>query len=466
MKHHFFRNTSFLTAGTIFRFFMVFISTIIYIRFIGIEGFAVIGIVYSLFNLLSRIDIPYFFSLLHYNVKEARFESVFNTLFNSVLISNGLLVIILFPITFILAQYVHSDSSLIVFYVLALLSFILGRANSLLVAFFRSTKKENIIQRALVWSQVLEFILSLILLLIFKIGVISIFIAVFCAQILRIGMLIHSARKLVSFRPIFSYNLFVEIYSKYGFYQHSSKILKGILFFGTLFISTFFLDKTSLGFLTIVFSLMNKIHDLYISFTLHLFTVFSDELKRKAYQIIKRTLENTTLLFLVLFNFLIALSYFLGEMFYQLLFGSQIHEFYLFFLALILGAILRSSFSPQIIHVFTSNRTMYLRILFLIVAAYSGLFLFMINRYALVGVIVSYLFVLVIIPFVFTCFSNKTIETRFGYRNLFFLASGVVLLVLTLLDMAIVSYFIFFVGLSMIYFRKDILGATKNIISL
>ena len=63
----FLKNVSYMYAGQMVAILLALISTPIYIRYIGLEGFAIIGIVHSFFHIVLVFDLSYFLSLVKYN---------------------------------------------------------------------------------------------------------------------------------------------------------------------------------------------------------------------------------------------------------------------------------------------------------------------------------------------------------------------------------------------------------------
>lgn len=403
-----------MSYGTLFKFFIAFISTAVYIRVIGTGGYAIIGIVFSLFRLISRFDIPYFLSFVKYNSyslrgKKKLYERIFNTLYSSVLITNLLLFIFLFPLILFLSNRIYNNPDLLPFYIIAMFIFMLNRLNNFLKDFIRANGREIIIQKASVTSLTSEFVINMVLLLIFKFGVLSIFLGAFTATILEFSLLCHFTKKRqVTYRPYLSFNLFKKVFKEYAYQNYISKFLAGALIWGGLFLSTIYLDTTSLGVLTIFISLSTKLKEIFLPLWFHLTPVYSKLNKKKNYFNIKTLMENITFLLLILFIACMAFFLTIGEPIYSLYFGAQLKGTYFAFLLIISAQFFYYLFIPSSTYIFVTNIKFYNKINFVLMLIFF-LHLFPLAKvYGLIGVVISYFVVYCLGAITFSLIFMKT----------------------------------------------------------
>lgn len=255
MKGRYFKNLTYMSIGTFFKFFLAFISAAILIRVIGTKGYAIIGIVFSFYNIVSRLDYTCFFGLVKYNSKKEQdsklYWDVFNTLHNSIILSGAFIFFILLPITYFLSKYVYADKGLMIFYFLGISILVLDRIVQFLRQFIRSNREEADIQKAYMSGLFLEFTLTLFFLLILDLGVMSIFLGTLISKFFEVLMLyIITLRKGTKFYLFFSLRLFIKIFKEYAFKESISKLLKELLFWGGLLIATVYLGTFYLGLLT------------------------------------------------------------------------------------------------------------------------------------------------------------------------------------------------------------------------
>ena len=398
MKGRFFKNITYMSFGTFFKLFVAFISTAIYIRTIGFEGYAIIGIVFSFFGLVSRFDIPYFLSLLKYNSNhfnnKRHYESTFNTLYTSVLFSNVLFFLFLLPFVLFLSKAVYNDPNLIIFYVIALFVFLFSRVDEFLKDFIRANQQETIIQRATVVSLTSEFLITLFLLFILNFGVLSIFIGAFIAKFLEFSLLCYFTKnRLIQYRPYFSFNLLVKVFKKCTIPNYFSNLLGALIFSGGLFVSTIFLDTTSIGILTIFVSISGKLREILAPVWFHLAPIYTQLAIQKNFAKIKIVMKHTVFLFIIMFIILIVFLS-VGEPLYLLYLGSQLDGTYFAFLLLLSSQLFAFIFvNVTGSYIFATNIKLFVKINF-ISAIVFFLHLFpLIQIYGLIGAVVSFFIV-------------------------------------------------------------------------
>ena len=107
--------------------------------------------------------------------------------------------------------------------------------------------------------------------------------------------------------------------------------------------STFYLNVTSLGILTIIISILRKFRELFFPLSIHLWPIFSYAILKKMHGKIKEIIKNITFL-LIVFNIIIALFLLLiGKPLYSLYFGSKMNGTYFLFLLMMFGILLNTS---------------------------------------------------------------------------------------------------------------------------
>lgn len=348
MVGRFFKNITYMSFGTFFQFFIAFLSTAIYIRVIGTSGYAILGIVFSLINIFIQLDMPFKLTLVKHNLdyygkQKDKFELMFSTLYSSILISNLIILPLLFLLSIFLSIIVYKDSSLIPFYSIAILVLIMNRVNIFLKHFLRANRNEIIIQKSYIPAITLEFLSSVTLLLVFNLGVMSIFIGALLRNLLEYFLLRYYSGGLIKHRAYFSLELFANTFRKHIFHNHIQNILYDLMLYGGLFVSTFYLNVTSLGILTIIISILRKFRELFFPLSIHLWPIFSYAILKKMHGKIKEIIKNITFL-LIVFNIIIALFLLLiGKPLYSLYFGSKMNGTYFLFLLMMFGILLNTS---------------------------------------------------------------------------------------------------------------------------
>jgi len=436
---NFFKNITYASFGTFFQFFIGFISTAIYIRVIGTSGYAIIGVVFSLFNLISNLDIPYFLALVKYNSdyygkKKYLFERMFSTLYNSVLLSNIILFILLSLLVIFLSTKVYDNQSLIPFYFIALFIFMISRVNIFLKYFLRANKNEVIIQKALILSLMVGFLSTLVFLFLFKLGVMSIFIGGLIGIILEYFLLNHYTLTFTKYKPYFSLTLFVKVFKEFIFWNFLSRFANIPAFFWMgLFISTFYLDTTSIGILTIIISINHLIVKFYFPFTMHLAPVYHNAILKINYDKIKHIIKNIAVVLLSITSVAIIFLSTLGKPLYSLYFGGNMDGTYFLFLLMTSITLLHFSFLPVYRYIFVSNIILHKNINLFSFLSFSILLFPMINIFGLMGVIISYFMVNFIKIGIFLFYINKEFKNFIDKDILLFSAMALISLITALL---------------------------------
>jgi len=421
MKSKFLKNSIYMSTGTLFKFFIAFLSTAIYVRTIGTDGYAILGIVFSLFILISKLDLPYFLSLVKYNSdyygkKRYLFESMFSTLYNSVLFGNILLFLFLFPLIIFLSTKIYNNQNLISFYFIATLIFLIMRVNSFLKTFLRANSREVIIQRSLMPSLTLEFLSTIILLLVFKFGVMSIFVGAFIGTSLEYFLLWSYTKAFVKYRLYFSLSLFIKTFKKYTFQSYLSVSLSTSVLYGGLFVSTFYLDIHSLGVLTIIISIMNIIRELYFPVSIHLVPIYSSLIIKNNYRKIKKIISNITPL--LLFLFIVAMIFFatIGKPLYTIYFGNKMNGTYFIFLIMVSSLLFYFSFVAITSYIFIYSIKSYNILTVFSILIFYIILISSIKTLGLIGIIISYFALYVLHALLCLSYVQKVLSPLFDRR--------------------------------------------------
>lgn len=396
MKEKFFKNELFISSGLIFKFLMGFLFITTYIRAVGLDGYAVIGLVFSFFNIITGFNLRYYLTLVKYNSdalknKKKLYVDMFNTLHCSVVFSNLLFIIIPFPIILFLIYKVYDNPDLLVFYVIGLFIFVLNRTIVFLADFIRANRQEKIIQKILVTGLVTEFLLAITLLFVFKLGVISILIAIFFEQAIELFLLYHYINKnMVAFKYTFSINLFLKAFKEFAFQNYISDLLSGVLFWGGLFISTFFLDKVSIGVLSIFYSFLSRLGEVRYSLAYHIIPVFSHEINKNNYNKIREIIQQVT--YLLSFIFIISMVFLLtvGKSAFLLVLGSQMKGYYHLFIIMASASLFWITVLPKSNFLFVADVRKINKIYAFILMIFMALEIPLLYSLGIVGVIIAY----------------------------------------------------------------------------
>lgn len=394
MGGSFFKNMSYMSLGTLFQLFIAIISTAIYIRIIGISGYAILGIVFSFMNLIWKFDIPFYLSFVKYKKpgqygRKAVDEFMYNTLYNSLLISNVALSAFLVPIVLILSNMFYKDSSLIPFYLVMIAILMLLRANFFLRSFLRANKIELGIQKATITNSATEFSISLSLMLIFNFGVLSIFIGGLLAVLVEYLMLTSYTKAFVGYKPHISLSFLVKSLREHNFPHYISRVLNSSVLNGALFASTFYLDIKSLGILSIIISIATRLQDLYLQSFWHLSPIYQDQFLSGYLGKAKEIMSKITVLLLAIFALPIVMLLLFGERVYLYYFGNALQGTYLTFLLIILGSLLYLSFVAVENYLFISNIRYYNKVKFFLVLFFFFILLPLAAIFGINGIAIS-----------------------------------------------------------------------------
>lgn len=371
MSGSFFKNMSYMSLGTFFQLFIALLSTAVYIRIIGTSGYAILGIVFSFMNLIWKFDIPFYLSFVKYKSNSGGGKAVdclmYNTLYNSLLLSNIAVFAFLMPVAVILSNTFYKDTSLIPFYFVAIAILMLLRANFFLRSFLRANKIELEVQKATIINSATEFTISLSLMLIFNFGVLSIFIGGLLAVFVEYLMLTSYAKAFVVYKPNFSLSFLIKSLRECSFPHYISRVLNSSVLNGALFISTFYLDTKSLGVLSIIISIATRLQDLYIQSFWHLSPIYQNQFLNGYLSKAKEIMSKITVLLLAIFALPIVILLLFGEKVYLYYFGNALQGTYLIFLLIVLGSLLYLSFVAVENYLFISNIRYYNKIKFFLV---------------------------------------------------------------------------------------------------
>lgn len=379
MRANFFKNMSYISLGTFFQLFIALLSTAIYIRIIGTSGYAILGIVFSFTNLIWKFDIPFYLSFIKYKSNSGTGKVVdclmYNTLYNSLLLSNVAVFAFSVPVVIILSNVFYEDSSLVPFYFIAIAILMLLRANFFLRSFLRANKIELGVQKATIANSATEFSISLSLMLIFNFGVLSIFIGGLFAILVEYLMLSSYVKSFVGYRPYISLSLLIKSLRECNFPHYTSRILNNSVLNGALFVSTFYLDAKSLGVLSIIFSIAIRLQDFYFQSFWHLSPIYQNNLLSRHFGRSREIMSKITILLLSIFVLPISMLLLFGEKIYIFYFGSALQGTYLIFLWIVLGSLFYLSFVAVENYFFILNTNNYNRIkLFLVIFFFVILF--------------------------------------------------------------------------------------------
>ena len=257
MKVKFLRTFSTIYSSETFKYFVVIFSLVIYLKFIGIRGFSILAILLSFIYLFGALDFSIVPHLAKFNLPISTtdgnfFQSRFNTTYNLILLSNLIILVFLVPIAAFLSLKLYGNQNLIPMYIKTISIYVVLRTNFYLREFISTCNKSTPTKSITTTGLLFGLIITLILLFKFDLGVISILMGNFSAVFLEYYLLTRYAKKLVEYSPYFSINICTKILKNFKFRNYASRYTKELLFFGSFFISTFFLSDTLLAIITMV----------------------------------------------------------------------------------------------------------------------------------------------------------------------------------------------------------------------
>lgn len=419
MKNRFLKNVSFMSAGTLFKFFLAFISTAVYIRIIGTSGYAVLGIVLSLFGILNRFDIPHYLSLVKYKAGNSNnYQKIYHTLFNSILITDLIFIFVALPLTYYLSASVYEIQGLWIMYIIALVVFIFDRLSSFITDFVRSNRHESLIQRSIVPSITLEFIIALVLLFSTNLGVMAIFIGKLAGSFVKLAIIFYYAdSKFIKYKASFSFKLFMTALKQYSFQHYLSKILTGIIIWGGLFISTFFLETKPLGILTIFISVVLMLREFSYSFIDHIIPIYAYFIKKKNKIKLQQIINHAHNLLLVGFFFSIIFVLTIGRKLFTIYFGQEMQGTYFLFLLLITSALVWICFLPWQYLVFVYSIRIHTFAFCIVSLLFVSLLLPIIWAPHLNIVVIAYMAAYLAIPVIFLYISSRIFKIKISKES-------------------------------------------------
>lgn len=388
-------NVARMSAGSILRLALAAISMAIYVRVVGLEGYASVGIVFSLYLLLGRLDTPFSFGLIKARAcskekDESYFKRLSSLLLGFVLWSNIMLAIILVPLTAALSFFAYSRPELFPLYLAGLGAFLISRVNNLLKDILRSHEDERLVQRAAVPSLLLEFSLSLFLLLALGLGVLSLFLASLVKEAFESLLLRRYSRRYARLRPQLSLEV-LKALKEYSLPHYITRSLSRSAYSGGLLVSSFFLGSAQLGVLSIAISLMDKLSDLVFPIKLYLSSFYnsaiSDRRDKDSRSVMISLSSIGSLLFMAtLIGIMLA-----GKPALSLYLGRGLGEMYLPVILMLSSLFLRFSAIPHVIYLFTADTKLHHRISALSVALLFAALLSLAGPLGLAGCAIAYL---------------------------------------------------------------------------
>lgn len=440
MGTKFIKNVLHMFSGNLLLLLIAFISMPIYIRAVGLSDYAILGIVFSFFDLILMLDLPFFLTLVKSwqatKIKRnAAFEQLFSTIYTFILLTNAIIFIPLVLLVFILSNWIYKNPSLIPFYLLGLVVFIINRASNYLELFLRSRKEEVWIQKAFIVSRTSEFLFAMAFLFIFNLGVMSIFLSVVIKETISYSVLSYSSRKLIKYSFSFNPSILIEPFKKYTFHEYLYKSTDNLTWRSGLFVSTFFLSRDMIGILTIFFSLEENLRRFTSKMIFsQLIPIFSYLLSNKEFFKIKRIIQNINFFLLLLSIFTVISLITIGSPIYYTYYGEQLKGTYFAFLMFIFSVLTYICSIPSITYLFVSNPKLlskinvYLFLLFLIILV------ILVKTHSIFGLIITYLIYFSVYRLIISFLIKKS------FRNIFFAERNQII---TLLILQIIGIFIY-----------------------
>jgi len=340
------------------------ISAPIYVRFIGLKGMAIVGTVFIFFELISRLDLPFFLTFVKTKINIKQISSL---LLNYIIISSAALLVILVPVVTYLSR-IYARPDYLVYFLISIVIFLLQRNVNFHADIIRSQKKEKIIVIAQTISQMLEFIVT-IGLLITGYGVIAIFIGALVSVI--INAITLSVHHLITVGYEFTLDMLqlIKILRSITLKDYGCRLVTGIYRELLLFIATFFFPQTAIGVLAIANSLRNKLRSLYNPIWYHISPIILENRLSLNRKIIEKT---NFIVFIVSIVGIVVLSS-VGKWFYELYYGSNVLGTYNIIFLVLTAALISHSIICLENYLYVKRTQEYLRfnIFFLTVSVFS-----------------------------------------------------------------------------------------------
>jgi len=472
MVGRFFKNVSQMSVGTIVQLLIAILSTAIYIRMIGSSGYAIIGISFALFNLIARIDVPYYLILIKYNKKSMKsdFSNMFNTLLNLVLLSNIAYFIILVPLIFFLSYKVYNRPELLVYYSIGLIIFLLNRIGVFFKEFFRANEIESHILTAQIPSLLVNFVSSLVFLFIFDMGVLSIFIASLISLMIELIILNYFVQRTVQYERFFSKRLLFESFRKFGLKHYSTRLAAAIVSSGGLFISSFYLNTSMFGYLTIFITFMHKLKGLASSLIYYIIPIFSNGIENRNHRLIESVVTNISYLLTIMFIMSTTFLLTIGKPLYLIYFSQPMETFYGILLLIIVGVLFRLSLICYEWYIFAYDVGLYLKVNIFFSVLFLVLLFPLIKLYGIMGVSVTYFVINLLVPFTYYLIFrdvNHVSDTN-RHQQLFriFAVFMTLLYVINLVPITVTVSLMVLIGLTFVFHIKKISNSTHCVLNL
>lgn len=469
MKPNFLKNVIYMSSGEAYLIFISLISLPIYIYKLGLEGYAIYGLVSSFFMIVSNFDIPFFLGFLKGQKDRETQEQSFATVYLFVHIFNIFLLFIQVPLILLLVKYAYQRPDYYILYIIGLALFMFLRFNKILICFYRSIGKEKVLQRAFVPSRLLGFLFTILFLFVFELGVISIFLGLLSYQLMTYIMLMKSLKRYILFKYSFSIVLFKKIFRKYSAVELLLKWFIVFSYEGIIFFCSLFVGPSLLGVITLFIHVLEKLGMLLNSLFIYTCRFFQENIGR-----LKRTFAfSKSLIFIsTVFHLLCLVSLFL------LLLAASSYSLLQFdytiaFIILISGKTLFISefiFSSYLF-VSKANRLMLLHLI--IDPLYVFLSLYLIIHFGILAFSIIYLLRQALFFILFVGHYAKDISLGLDARTFKFYIVASLLTVSSWLILLFPEYLLFsilaLVLISVVFLflhNKQIIGALKEISSI
>lgn len=339
MRGSLLKNIASTNIGTAIIFLLTFISVPIFIRTVGLEGYAAIGIIFSFNQILDLIRIPPFLALIKTNTKNTnskkKLKTTYSTIFNSILILSLVIISFGFVISKFLIKYIYIDQTLSTLFIIGLSILLIERMNEFFVDYNRAKGREINVQKSIIIGEIIGTTLSIILITTFIKSVFAIFIGIFISRFLQLAILSYLSEFNKYYELKISKQVFYNFFKKYSFQQYKIEIKDQLLRRSGLFISTLLLPQNQIGLITLFFSLQEKARKLYRSIWMHLGPMLEGKILKDQFKLLRIINYMNTILFLAVLLFLVSI----GEFLYNQYFGEKVGDSFRIFLPFIISSL-------------------------------------------------------------------------------------------------------------------------------
>lgn len=406
------KNILSMNFGTIFMLFLNFLTVPLYIRIIGLEGYAVIGIIFSFNQILNLIRIPSFLGLIKNKISTGNRildnqRRLYSTILNSMLIFSAAIVGLGFIISLALIRYIHKDLNLAPFFIIGLCILFLERIIEFLIDFIRANGNELNVQKAMIPSEIIGTTLTISLMLFLSKGTIAIFIGILISKIIQLIILILNSKIIRYYRFILEWKIFKRFFRAYSFEQFKIETKDQLLRRSGLFISTLILPENSIGIITLFVSLQEKARKLYRSVWMHLSPIFEST---KDNQKNCRILKHFNIINIIVFVSISTILITVGKFVYLEYFGENVKNTFHLFLPFILSTILYLSFMHYESFLFVKNIKAYQNILSISLLIFIISIVPLVLKYKLIGFIIACIATNIIRIILIAIFIEKSIR--------------------------------------------------------